>query len=822
MRAPWRWLAVVALAALVPLAACGRAAPSLQSTWDAARNALWRGDLTTAQALADQAVSRTRSAPESADAWQSALLRAEIQLARLDLAAAAPALAATLPSGSAFDALRSRQRYLSAKAFVIRGSLPQALDAIDEAVRLAPDEGPLRVDIGVLAGQVLLRLSRWDEAEADLRETLARAERANNRYRQALALTNLGMARLVRSRWDEALPFFDGVLSLHELEPFTAYAGALTNVGICYSRLGQFDRAVPIQQRAVAIYERRGIRSDYERALGELGNTYLLQGDTDDGRRYLQQALDVATASKIPADAALWAGNLASEYLDVGDWDRAESLNARALQIRSASRTANVVHNTLNAARIAQGRLQLANAAELYRAALAGAGDEASVRWDAHRGLGEVALASGRPDEATKEFEAALAVIDHTRAGLLKVDYKLSYLTRLIGFYASYIDTLIAQGQTMRALEVADSSRARVLSEGQGVDAPPGAPAAAFQRAAREQHTTIAFYWLAKRSYLWVVTSAAIRCVPLPPAATIDALVRQQQQAIANGLGDPLAHSNAAGRELYRLLVEPFARELRPGASVVIVPDGSLAALNFETLPVDGRSGSHYWIEDVQLAVAPSIGLLTEPARARRLDSLLVVGNAAAHDPDFPALRYAAPEMTAVARHFDGGREVVYAGDEASPARYRASQPERFDLIHFTAHAEPNAASPLDSAVVLSGPPGAFKLYARDVADHPLRAELVTISGCRSAGDREYSGEGLVGFAWAFLRAGAHNVIAGLWDVDDQSTVDLMDALYARLAAGAGPEDALRSAKLLLIRRGGRLAKPYYWATFQLFTRAPS
>ena len=45
-------------------------------------------------------------------------------------------------------------------------------------------------------------------------------------------------------------------------------------------------------------------------------------------------------------------------------------------------------------------------------------------------------------------------------------------------------------------------------------------------------------------------------------------------------------------------------------------------------------------------------------------------------------------------------------------------------------------------------------------------------------GRRAYSGEGLVGLAWAFLRAGAHNVIAGLWEVTDASTEQLMDRFY--------------------------------------------
>jgi len=139
-------------------------------------------------------------------------------------------------------------------------------------------------------------------------------------------------------------------------------------------------------------------------------------------------------------------------------------------------------------------------------------------------------------------------------------------------------------------------------------------------------------------------------------------------------------------------------------------------------------------------------------------------------------------------------------------------------MIHFTTHATANTESPLDSAIILSGPEREFKLYARDVTDLPLRAELVTVSACRSAGERAFSGEGLIGFAWAFLRAGTERVVAGLWDVDDRSTAELMDRFYERLAAGASPASALRAAKRTLVEQGGTTAKPYYWGPFQLFT----
>jgi CHAT domain-containing protein len=177
--------------------------------------------------------------------------------------------------------------------------------------------------------------------------------------------------------------------------------------------------------------------------------------------------------------------------------------------------------------------------------------------------------------------------------------------------------------------------------------------------------------------------------------------------------------------------------------------------------------------------------------------------------------------MSKIAQHFGPDHVASYEGARAPPTAYRDARPDRFTMIHFTAHAAANINSPLDSAIVLAGQDGAYKLYARDVADQHIHADVVTVSACRCAGERTNAGEGLVGFAWTFLRAGAQRVIAGLWAVDDQSTASLMDSFYAGLVRGAAPPRALRNAKLAMLRGGGSLARPYYWGAFELVTVAP-
>jgi CHAT domain-containing protein len=164
---------------------------------------------------------------------------------------------------------------------------------------------------------------------------------------------------------------------------------------------------------------------------------------------------------------------------------------------------------------------------------------------------------------------------------------------------------------------------------------------------------------------------------------------------------------------------------------------------------------------------------------------------------------------------------MVIEGAQASPGAYREARPARFSWIHFAAHAAANRTSPLDSALILSrgssANGAAYQLSARDVMNVPLSARLVTLSACRSAGAKTFSGEGQVGLSWAFLRAGAHSVVAGLWDVTDRSTAALMADFYDQLSHNAAPIDALRHAKLTLLHGGKAYQKPFYWGPFQLY-----
>lgn len=810
---------------LVILVSCSTGTDrQLQQLYDEATRELLRGELSLARERADEGLSAARRPEASVWAWKFRLLHDEIRLVERQLSQPFPALDEGVPETPDYSWVRARQRSLKGQHHLAKGELSQAVAAFDETMGLAKTASAtdVLIDANILKGVALVRLGRSTEGDATLAAAIASAKASGDRFREASATLNRGAAYLVRDRYDEALPFFETVIAMTDLSSLMVYAVGLRNAGICYARLGNFDRAIDVQRRSVEVNEQRGPRIYLQQALGALGVTHLLNGSYAEAIPYTRRAFEVATAAGLIEDAARWADNLTTAHASLGQWEEAERMNREARRLNEQVGTRTFIYNTFHRAEIATGRGQTTEARKLYEELLADPATPPALAWEVHAELGNLSARAGDLTAVSRHYRAALDVIEHTRSELLETDYQLSFLTRLIRFYERYIDVLIERREVEEALTVADSIRARVLADRHGVVAPSRPSVSVFRRAAHGLRSALLFYWIGSaRAYAWVVTGDGVRFIPLETnAQEIKKLVDSYRSTIVTSLGDPVAIATSAGDTLFQRLIQPVASVLPSGGRVIIVPDGALNTLNFETLPVPGER-RRYWIEDVEIAVAPSLASLSvrlSPSIDRE-QSVLLIGDPVSADPKFPSLKYAAAEMKAVSGAFSG-RASVYAASRATPAQYLASQPGKFGIVHFTAHAEANAESPLDSAVILSPDEGGYKLYARDVADRPLSADLVTISACRSAGERTYAGEGLVGFAWAFLRAGARRVIAGLWDVDDRSTAALMGQVYAKVADGVSPGEALRSAKLEMIRGGTATAKPYYWAPFQLFVGA--
>ena len=188
---------------------------------------------------------------------------------------------------------------------------------------------------------------------------------------------------------------------------------------------------------------------------------------------------------------------------------------------------------------------------------------------------------------------------------------------------------------------------------------------------------------------------------------------------------------------------------------------------------------------------------------------------------ELPRLVETRREAEAIAARVDPRRRWVALGAEANREAVLGPRLKDYRILHFATHGVIPTEAPELGGLVLSqfdaqGRPIDGFLGLRDVTHLDLRAELVVLSGCRTALGPRIRGEGLMGLSRGFMYAGVPRVLAGLWQVQDRATADLMDHFYRfHLDAGMAPAAALRAAQLEIHRAPAR-NDPFYWAAFML------
>ena len=822
-----RVLMLVSALVLMLGAGCGKtAAPaSIAASCQAAQSSFEHGDLKKALGTVDKALSRTyQVAPDQA--WRLRLLKSEILLSQ-GLSRDALTLLTTAnqpdPQNATLAALRATLRGAA-------DSNLQQFDLADETFRATekmPGADTPEVQGELLLAEGRLALSRHDPAKAELLFKRGRqvAQERGQAFLANRALMNLGIAQMQQGHYAEATDFFISSLAgAQRLDAQAIMVKSAVNLGWAYRRMGDLEPPDELFQEAEGKSKELGMISDQTTALMNIAVIQSMQNNFPAAEKDYQEALQLARRLDNRQEAAYSLTDLALTAIEEHDFDMAERYNTEALKLgRSLGDQDTELFSMFNDARIAFGRKDYSTAERLLQEVVHGAGSDLGLQASALRFLANVHAELNEVDKARTYYETAVVALEKGRQSLGRDELKLSYPTKSKDFYDDYIDFLVKQKHSDEAFRVAELHRARTLKEGLG-PAPSGTQtfslAEADQAATHTKHVVLSYWIGEKNSYLWALLPHGTRFFVLPGESVIQLLV-ERYRAHLMGAFDGGSVANSYGEELYRILIGPLEGLIKPEDNVTIISDGPLYELNFETL-IASSPKPHYWIEDVSVTNASSAVLLSIPThQAARTPSptgktLLLIG-----DPrqpgNYPALSHAAEEMRLVEAHFPPDQQIDLSGVNATPRAYFGARPQDFALIHFVAHGTASRTNPLDPAVVLSQDGVSYNLYARDIANNKLHARLVTISACDSAGSRIYSSEGLVGLSWGFLRAGAQQVIASMWEVNDTSTPQLMDHMYSALGKGKDPASALRAAKLALLRSGTIHARPFYWAPFLLY-----
>lgn len=105
-------------------------------------------------------------------------------------------------------------------------------------------------------------------------------------------------------------------------------------------------------------------------------------------------------------------------------------------------------------------------------------------------------------------------------------------------------------------------------------------------------------------------------------------------------------------------------------------------------------------------------------------------------------------------------------------------------------------------------------LYAKDLREIKLNADLVTLSAAEMGIEKLYTGEGIQHFTYDFSKAGVSSLMTTFWSINDRKTPGLMKSFYQNLKSGMTKDNALREAKLAYLKKGNLFdCHPYFWAS---------
>lgn len=339
-----------------------------------------------------------------------------------------------------------------------------------------------------------------------------------------------------------------------------------------------------------------------------------------------------------------------------------------------------------------------------------------------------------------------------------------------------------------------------------------------------KEHEALLDYLLTHDTLLTFVVTANRVTVVRSAVPEEDVIARARIVRELLGVRTATANGAPAAEALYDLLIAPVRRiaALTGVERLVIVPHEALAYVPFAALR--DRNTGQMLVQQYVLSYLPSAAALPI---LRGRSTIMQQGSGATDAPESVALAPFSAELPASAseaRRF--GERVPNAttrlGGAATERALRTALAAG-GVVHVATHAELNVRNPMFSQIRLAPGKGGNdddgRLEVYEIFGTHVRSPLVFLSGCETGAGSAWSsgfqrGEDYATLARAFLYAGARNVIATLWPIEDNGAAELAGRFYAYRRETDDAEALARAQREML--QDSRFRSPYYWAGYQL------
>lgn len=274
---------------------------------------------------------------------------------------------------------------------------------------------------------------------------------------------------------------------------------------------------------------------------------------------------------------------------------------------------------------------------------------------------------------------------------------------------------------------------------------------------------------------------------------------------------------------LYDWLIRPFETDLQAQSinTLVFIQDGL-----FRTIPMSAlHNGEQFLIEKYAIAMTTSLSLVLPESEQNLKERALILGvtkPTVVDQQNFEKLTNVPLEVAQVQLEFVNHKLLL---DEAFNRENLDKELNKADykIVHIATHAQFGTIS--DDTFLVIGNNSKLTIKElekalRQLSSDSKSVDLLVLTACQTAEGDERSSLGLAGVA---VQAGVKSVLASLWSIPDNSTLELITAFYQNLAQpNVSKAEALRTAQIALIKAkqndkiNDQYDNPAYWAPFIL------
>jgi CHAT domain-containing protein len=682
-------------------------------------------------------------------------------------------------------------------------------------------------------GEVFRHKQDYAQAEQLFKRSLALTEKllGPDNYSLATALQNLGIVARERKDYSTATAYNRRALAIRERvvgpdHPDVAHI--LTNLANIDRATGDYAGSLTTHLRALRIWENAA--GPYQQvtllSVGNIAKTYAAKGDMANALLY-QRRSDAIVEKQLTLNLAVGSERQKLAFVsNVSErTDRTISLH---LTQASGSPDAGALAMLVLLQRKGRVLDAMTDTLAAVRERVAGVRDQTLLDQLRNSTARLAKLALSPPDRS--QGEARDHAIKDLESQKERIEAELS--EHIVEFRAQH------QSVTVDAVQAAMPADAALLEF------------AIFRPFDPKAERNVEAYGSPHYAAYVLRKHAAPHGFDLGPADAIDESIDALRQAVR----DPRRKDSAAyARTVDDLVMRPLRASLGDAKRLLVSPDGELNLVPFEAL-VDDQG--QYLIERYAITYLTSGRdlLRMQVTRPNGRPPLILAdplfGEPPAAPPNSPVLQVAStraprrgltPDRDASSMYFaplaasaEEARAIkglfpeaaLLTGSHATKATLQHA--EAPSILHIASHGfflqdgeRGSAENPLlRSGLALAGANAARGsqedgiLTALEASGLNLwGTKLVTLSACDTGVGEVRDGEGVYGLRRAFVLAGAETVVMSLWPVSDYIARETMVAYYTGLRAGLGRGDALRQAKLAMLKRQGR-QHPFYWASF--------